>query len=138
MAEDLITGYQEGRYDEFFLVYNYFRSAISQEIRIDRILPLSGAKVENEEYLPEYLYEPSRKEFLEKLVPRALATVIRRAFLESVAGEYGARMVAMENATNNSKDMIHKLTLQMNRLRQAAITKELMDIVNGAESLKKQ
>lgn len=138
MAEDTIAGYQEGRFDEFFLVYNYFRSAISQEIRIERILPFQVPQVRQEGYLPEYLYEPSRTNFLEKLIPRALAAILQRAFLESIAGEYGARMVAMENATNNSSDMIHKLTLQMNRLRQAAITKELMDIVNGAESLKKQ
>jgi F-type H+-transporting ATPase subunit gamma len=139
MAEELIAGYQEERFDEFYLVYNYFRSAISQEIRIDRLLPLNVAPAAPAGvYLPEYLYEPSRKELLEKLVPRGLAVVIHRAFLESVAGEYGARMVAMENATNNCNDMIYRLTLQMNRLRQAAITKELMDIVNGAESLKKQ
>ncbi|HSA58797.1 MAG TPA: ATP synthase F1 subunit gamma [bacterium] len=149
IAEDMLGGFQEGRFDEFYLVYNYFRSAISQEIRIERILPLSvgTAKAESapeklgdrsgDRYVPEYIYEPSRAAILDKLVPRAVATVIHRAFLESIAGEFGARMMAMENATNNSKEMIGSLTLQMNRLRQAVITTELMDIVNGAESLKK-
>jgi F-type H+-transporting ATPase subunit gamma len=144
IAEHQIAGYREGRFDEFYLVYNFFKSAISQEARIEKILPLSfdQAKAETPEksgdkYVPEYIYEPSRQGILEKLIPRALATVIHRAFLESIAGEFGARMMAMENATNNSKEMIASLTLEMNRLRQAVITKELMDIVNGAESLKK-
>ncbi len=115
-------------------------------MKIEKILPFTVAPkpaaaglqaVPDGHYVPEYLYEPSRQGILEKLVPRALATVIHRAFLESITGEFGARMVAMDNATNNSSDMIARLTLQMNRLRQAAITKELMDIVNGSESLKK-
>ncbi len=141
MAEGLIEGYQAGRFDEFYIVYNFFRSAISQEIRIEKILPfekLEKAAVPQETYIPEYLYEPSRQSVLEKLIPRTLALLIRRAFLETVAGEYGARMVAMDNATSNCVDMNYRLTLQMNRIRQAAITKELMDIVNGAESQKKQ
>ncbi len=144
IANDLLAGYQEDRFDEFYLVYNFFRSAISQEVRIEKVLPFAvaakpgqPAPASGDKYVPEYLYETSRQEILERLIPRALATTIHRAFLESIAGEFGARMVAMDNATNNSSDMIGSLTLQMNRLRQAAITKELMDIVNGAESLKK-
>jgi len=148
IAEQQMAGYQEGRFDEFYLVYNFFRSAISQEARIEKILPLSfqSAKAgaaekplekSGDKYVPEYIYEPSRSAILEKLIPRGVATIIHRAFLESIAGEFGARMMAMENATNNSKEMIASLTLEMNRLRQAVITTELMDIVNGAESLKK-
>lgn len=137
LAEDLIAGYTAGRFDESYLVYNYFKSAISQEVRIERLLPLSFSPREEKGYIPEYLYEPSRRALLNKLVPRAMATIIHRAFLESITGEFAARMVAMDNATNNCKEMIYDLTLQMNRLRQAVITKELMDIVNGAESLKK-
>src|SRR5262249_5690714 len=117
MAEDLISGYQEGRFDEFYLVYNYFKSAISQEIRIEKIIPFQIETVKTEgSVLPEYLYEPSKKDVLAALIPRALATILRRAFLESIAGEYGARMMAMDNATSNSKDMISRLTLQMNRI----------------------
>ncbi len=137
LANDLIEGYQTGRFDEFYLVYNYFRSAISQTIQIDPILPIKKAEVSGPTYVPEYIYEPSRTALLEKLIPKTLATMIHRAFLESVTGELGSRMVAMDNATNNCREMIFDLTLQMNRARQAAITTELMDIVNGAESLKK-
>jgi len=144
IADDLIAGYRDARFDEFYLVYNFFKSAITQEVRIEKILPFAAPSKQastpspsDGKYVPEYIYEPSREGIMEKLIPRALATVIHRAFLESITGEYGARMVAMDNATNNGSDMISSLTLQMNRLRQAAITKELMDIVNGSESLKK-
>jgi F-type H+-transporting ATPase subunit gamma len=138
MANDFLAGFQEKKFDELYLVYNYFRSAISQEVRIEKILPLDRkAFPKREGFFPEYLYEPSRAEVLADLIPRAVATMIQRSLLESVAGEYSARMLAMDNATNNCVDMIFALTLQMNRIRQAAITTELMDIVNGAESLKK-
>ncbi|MBI2082367.1 MAG: ATP synthase F1 subunit gamma [Deltaproteobacteria bacterium] len=134
MAEDLLTGYQEEKFDHCYLVYNRFQSAISQEIRIDRLLPIEPKPIEG--YLPEYIYEPSREKLVGEILLRGVATMIHRAFLESVASELGARMAAMENATNNCNDMIYRLTLQLNRVRQAAITRELMDIVNGAESLK--
>ena len=134
MAGDFLSGYREGKFDHFYLVYNRFKSAISQEIRIDRILPIEPKPAE--EYLPEYLYEPARQELLDSVLPRGIATLVYRAFLESMAGELGARMAAMESATNNCTDMIYRLTLQLNRARQAAITRELMDIVNGAEALK--
>ncbi len=135
-ANDLIQGFQSKRFDEFYLAYNYFHSAISQEVRIEKVLPLSLPEVKFDHYVPEYIYEPSRDAVLSQLVPRAIAMVLRRAMLESVAGEHGARMMAMDNATTNSKELIFDLTLEMNRIRQAAITTELMDIVNGAESLK--
>lgn len=135
IAGEIIQGYQEERFDHFYLVYNRFKSSITQEIRIDRLLPIESL-IGGKGYLPEYLYEPSRQRVLDDLLPRALATLIHRAFLESMAGELGARMAAMENATNNCTDMIYRLTLQLNRARQASITKELMDIVNGAEALK--
>lgn len=133
IAAGIMQGYQEGKFD-FYLVYNRFKSAISQEIRIDRLLPLTPKP--SDRYLPEYLYEPSRHDLLETLIPHGLATLVYRAFLESIAAEQGARMAAMENASSNCNDMIYRLTLQLNRLRQAAITRELMDIVNGAEALK--
>jgi F-type H+-transporting ATPase subunit gamma len=103
---------------------------------ITRLLPFrTEIKHQEGHYTPEYLYEPGRSELLNSILPRALASMIYRAFLESITGEYGARMAAMDSATNNCKEMIRRLTLQMNRLRQAAITKELMDIVNGKEAL---
>ena len=84
----------------------------------------------------EYIYEPSEKEILEKLLPMYVEVQVYQALLESVASEYGARMTAMENATNNAAEMIEKLTLVYNKARQAAITKELIEIVSGAEALK--
>ncbi|MBI2981713.1 MAG: ATP synthase F1 subunit gamma [Deltaproteobacteria bacterium] len=134
IADDILGGYQEGRFDHCYLVSNRFKSAISQEVRIDRLLPMEPKPLE--QYLPEYLYEPSSQELVGQILLRGVATIIHRAFLESVASEVGARMAAMENATNNCSDMIYRLTLQLNRARQAAITRELMDIVNGAEALK--
>ncbi|MBI4374032.1 MAG: ATP synthase F1 subunit gamma [Deltaproteobacteria bacterium] len=134
MAQAVLSGYEEGKFDHFYLVSNRFKSAISQEVRIDRLLPIEPKPLER--YLPEYIYEPSSQELVGQILLRGFATIIHRAFLESVASEVGARMAAMENATNNCSDMIYRLTLQLNRARQATITKELMDIVNGAEALK--
>lgn len=134
MAEDFLSGYEAEKFDHCYLVYNRFQSAISQEIRIDRVLPIEPKPLDG--YLPEYIYEPSRETLVREILTRGIAMLIHRAFLESVASELGARMAAMENATNNCSDMIYRLTLQLNRVRQAAITKELMDIVNGAEALK--
>ncbi|MDO8462186.1 MAG: ATP synthase F1 subunit gamma, partial [Deltaproteobacteria bacterium] len=138
LATEIAEGYQNGLFDSFFLVYNGFKSAISQEVRFEPLLPitLTDEKQDLREVGVEAIYEPSLSEVLEKLLPQWLATRIYAAFLESIASEQGARMAAMENATNNCRDMIYRLTLQLNRIRQAAITKELMDIVNGAESLK--
>jgi len=133
-TEAILHDYREGRFDHFYLVYNRFKSAISQEIRIDRILPIEPQK--SDHYLPEYLYEPDRDLLIDSLVKKGLAALLYRAVLESTAAEFGARMAAMESATNNCTDMIYRLTLQLNRARQAAITRELMDIVNGAEALK--
>lgn len=139
MAAQITEGYLTEKFDEYYLAYNKFISAISQEVVTVRILPFevrtTDTQTSSETYTPEYIYEPSRAGILDALLPKALATTIYQAFLESIAGEHGARMAAMDAATNNSREMIRRLTLQSNRLRQAAITKELMDIVNGAEAL---
>ncbi|MCL2102869.1 MAG: ATP synthase F1 subunit gamma [Syntrophorhabdaceae bacterium] len=142
ISNDLLEGFVNGEFDEVQVAYNEFRSAISQVVRIERLLPLvlntpedaSDDKVSKNEI--EYLYEPDKREILELLLPRFFETQIFRVLLESVAGEHGARMTAMDSATNNSVDMIARLTLQMNRARQAAITTELTEIVSGAEALK--
>jgi F-type H+-transporting ATPase subunit gamma len=141
MAEGMIQGFLTGDYDEYFIVYNQFKSAIAQEITIEKIFPFEVKASENQSLekelsLVDYIYEPSKKEVLDSLIPKLIATQLYRAHLESLASELGARMTAMENATNNAKDMIGKLTLVYNRVRQAAITTELMDIVNGAEAIK--
>lgn len=138
LSKDLVEGFLAGDIDEVRIVYNEFRSAISQAVRIETLFPIAIERKEGEQAATEidYLYEPSREKILAALLPKYVETQIFRALLESVAGEHGARMTAMDSATNNAVDMIARLTLQMNRARQAAITKELMEIIGGAEALK--
>lgn len=142
LAEKWIQGFNDGEYDEYWIVYNAFKSAILQEPTFECVVPAPvDTKIEAEDVssvknLVEFVYEPSKAELLDKLIPQVAAGLIYRAHKESLAAELGARMTAMENATGNAKEMIRLLTLQYNRLRQAAITTELMDIVNGAESIK--
>jgi len=146
LAQELSASVLKGDVDAVFLVYNEFVSAISQRVTLTQMLPLQSlaapepAKDEKAAKaaasLVDFKYEPDRQEVLDRLVPQALAIKIYRALLESVASEHGARMSAMENATNNATDMIGKLTLLYNRTRQAVITKELMEIVSGAEAQK--
>jgi F-type H+-transporting ATPase subunit gamma len=138
MSRDLVDGFLAGDFDEVQLVFNEFRSAISQVVRFEKLFPIAIERKEQEAAGADidYLYEPSRKEILAALLPKYVETQVFRALLESVAGEHGARMTAMDSATNNAVDMIARLTLQMNRARQAAITKELMEIIGGAEALK--
>jgi F-type H+-transporting ATPase subunit gamma len=133
-SQDLIQEYLNGDWDRLYLAFNAFKSAIVQDIRIDSIFPVMSTHQENEE-TPDYTYEPKEKELLVNLVPKYLASQIYQAFLESMASEHGARMAAMDSATNNCSDLIRNLTLEMNRLRQATITTELIDIVNGAAAL---
>jgi F-type H+-transporting ATPase subunit gamma len=137
IANDLIGGFLAEEFDEVQIAFNEFRSAISQIVRFEKMFPIaleSSGKTGGDEV--DYLYEPSRKEILATLLPKYVQTMIFRVLLESVAGEHGARMTAMDSATNNSVDMIARLTLQMNRARQATITTELTEIVSGAEALK--
>ena len=138
MARDLVDGYLAEEYDEVMVAFNEFRSAISQCVRMDRLFPVAIELAEGEGFEAgiDYLYEPSQKEILATLLPKYVETQIFRMLLESVAGEHGARMTAMDSATNNAVDMIARLTLQMNRARQASITKELMEIIGGAEALR--
>jgi len=137
VANDLVGGFLSGEFDEVQIAFNEFRSAISQVVRFEKMFPIAleaSGKDGGDEV--DYLYEPSRKEILATLLPKYVQTMIFRILLESVAGEHGARMTAMDSATNNSVDMIARLTLQMNRARQATITTELTEIVSGAEALK--
>ncbi|TFG59351.1 MAG: ATP synthase F1 subunit gamma [Deltaproteobacteria bacterium] len=138
IAGDLVDGFLAEEFDEVVIAFNEFRSAISQAVRIDKLFPVAFEQAEEEgsETEIDYLYEPSREEILATLLPRYVEAQIFRMLLESVAGEHGARMTAMDSATNNAVDMISRLTLQMNRARQAAITKELLEIISGAEALK--
>jgi F-type H+-transporting ATPase subunit gamma len=131
----IVDRYAGDHIDAAYFIYNEFKSAITQEVSAEQLLPVRLAK------LPEgggsdYLYEPSKEALLERLMPMYMEIQSFRALLESVASEHGARMTAMDNATRNASDTIDKLTLQYNRARQAAITKELMEIIGGAEALK--
>ncbi len=143
ISDELAGFYLSAKLDAVMLLYNEFISAISQKVRLLTLLPLSapGASAQEEEETDarsevDYLYEPARKEVLDRLLPRYLAVTIWRALLESAAAEYAARMTAMDSASKNAAEIIDRLTLLANRTRQAAITKELMEIVSGAEALK--
>jgi len=136
LAQELVAGYVAEEYDEVFLLFNAFRSVMSQDITLQQLLPIVPEDTVEDEYAPEYIYEPSRGELLNELLPKHIEVQIFKALLESVASEHGARMTAMDSASKNATEMIGKLTLQYNRARQAAITTELMEIISGAESIK--
>ena len=138
IADELSSFFLESQLDAVFLLYNEFASAISQKVRLVQLLPLPmpEAPAPARKGSVDYVYEPGRAGVLAKLLPRALGVKIFRSLLESQAAEQAARMNAMENASKNAAEMIDKLTLVANRTRQAAITKELMEIVSGAEALK--
>jgi F-type H+-transporting ATPase subunit gamma len=124
--------------DSVYLLYSSFRSALSQVPTVERLLPVAavGGGEDAGGVGADYLYEPDPEALLDRLIKQYVTTLVHRAFLESVASEHGARMTAMDSATSNASEMINRLTLEMNRARQAAITKELMEIVGGAEALK--
>jgi F-type H+-transporting ATPase subunit gamma len=116
-----------------YLVYNEFRSVISQRVVVERLLPIPKLEVEKVEGA-DYLFEPSPAEMLDTLLPFHVAVQVNRALLESSAAEHAARMTAMDAATRNAKDMVDRLTLYMNKVRQAAITREIIEIVAGAQA----
>jgi F-type H+-transporting ATPase subunit gamma len=120
--------------DAVHLVYTRFRSAISQVASAVPLLPVPPPSADAP--AADYIFEPERPELLARLLPRYVEALITQALLEAIASEHGARMTAMDNATTNASEMIGSLTLSMNRARQATITKELMEIVSGAEALK--
>lgn len=134
IADELAEEFVKRDLDAIYLVYNEFKSAMTQIVQVEQLLPIAPA--ENVQDDLDYIYEPKREDLLEKLLPRYLATQVWRALLESQASEHGARMSAMESATKNAGEMIGSLTLVYNRARQAAITKELMEIISGSEAQK--
>jgi F-type H+-transporting ATPase subunit gamma len=135
IGERLAREFADGTCDAVYLIYNQFRSTLVQVPTQEQILPIAAPAASGAGTF-DYLYEPSAEVLLERLVQRYITVVIYRAFLEATASEHAARMTAMDSATSNASDMIDRLTLDMNRARQAAITKELMEIVAGAEALK--
>jgi F-type H+-transporting ATPase subunit gamma len=138
IANDIIDSYINETIDEVFLVYNKFRTVMAQETQVDKLLPTTATEGTEETAAAStvFIYEPSRQEILNQLLPKNIEVQVYRALLESQASEEAARMTAMENATQNADEMIGSLTLQYNKARQASITKELMDIVGGVEALK--
>lgn len=137
LAQDVVDGYLAGEYDQVVMLYNAFRTVMSQDITFQQLLPIvPDEQAAVEEAGVEYIYEPSVGDLLAEILPKNIEVQIFKAMLESVAGEHGARMTAMDSASKNASEMIGKLTLQYNRARQAAITTELMEIISGAESIK--
>lgn len=139
IGDVIISQYASAHLDAAYIAYNEFKSAISQKVQIEKILPIEPARPEageDESAQVDYIYEPDQQAILQQLLPLYINVEVYRALLESVASEHGARMTAMENATKNAKEMIQRLTLQANRARQAAITTELMEIIGGSEALK--
>ena len=140
ISNDVIAPFIKEEYDELYLVYNQFVNVSVQRPTVVRLFPLPSigqdVDIDPDKRL-DYLYEPSEEALLQKLLPMYVHVLVYRALLETSAGENGARMAAMDNATNNCEDLIRSLTLKMNKARQAAITAELMDIVGGTEALAK-
>jgi F-type H+-transporting ATPase subunit gamma len=137
LADYFMQQYLDGEVDEVYLIYNEFRSVVVQRPVREQLLPIPRkADGEADAEAVDYIYEPDPRAILDELLPRHVRTQVFRALMESLAGEYGARMTAMEAATKNAKEMIDVLTIQFNKARQEKITKELLDIVGGAEALK--
>jgi F-type H+-transporting ATPase subunit gamma len=138
-ATRIVEDFLAKKVDRVFVVYNEFKSAITQTVVIKQVLPVvpeKSATAVPGAASPDYMYEPGKIELLGRLVPLYVQIGLYRAALESIAGEFGARMSSMESATKNAGEMISKLTLDYNRARQASITKELLEIIGGAEALK--
>lgn len=136
IAGDIINAYTNEEVDEVYLLYNEYKSALVQEVTMERLLPIKPLEGETEMSVVDYIYEPNKDNILEEILPKHVEIQVYRALLESIASEHGARMAAMDSATRNAKEMIGRLTLFYNRARQATITKELVEIVSGAEALK--
>ena len=140
IAKEAIEAFTGGAVDSVYLVYNEFKSVLNQRVVIERLLPIPRLETEGSAAAgagPEvdYLYEPAPEELLTTLIPSHVEVQVFRALLESAAAEHAARMTAMDAATRNSAEMIEGLTLYMNKVRQAAITREIIEVVSGAQAL---
>ena len=136
IALDVIERFAEGNYKEVYLVYTKFISAISAVPQVIKLLPLTAPKTSHTEIAAEYIYEPNAQEVLGYLLPQYIVTMIYASLLQSAASELSSRMNAMSNATDNAEELISKLDLHYNKVRQAGITREITEIVGGAEALK--
>jgi F-type H+-transporting ATPase subunit gamma len=137
-AEEAMQGFREGRFDEVVMVYNEFKNVATQIVRTEQLLPLVPAEptaAATPASNVEYIFEPSKEEIVQTLIPQSLKVQLYKAVLESNASEHGARMTAMDKATENAGELLKSLKLTYNRTRQAAITTEILEIVGGAEAL---
>jgi len=135
VAEKILLGFADNEFDQVSIIYNQFVNAITQKVVVAPLIPANLVGEQENESLVVYDYEPEQNDLLELLLPRNITTQVFSALLESSAAELAARMTAMDNATRNAGDMIDSLTLVYNRTRQANITKELIEIISGAEAL---
>ena len=138
-AEEVMQAFAEGKYDVVELIFNEFKNVATQIIRIEQMLPMVDKKKDNGKTTKiDYIFEPSEEEIVLELMPKAIKMQLYKSVLESNASEHGARMTAMDKATDNANDLLRSLKIEYNRSRQAAITKEILEIVGGAEALKGQ
>ena len=136
IAGALTRAFLDDQLDAIYVVYNEFKSVMSQNVAVERLLPLlDPLATEDAGGGPEYVYEPEPRQILEEILPRNVEIQVWRCLLESAAAEHAARMTAMDSATSNAAEMIDKLTLLRNKIRQAAITREILECVSGAEAL---
>jgi F-type H+-transporting ATPase subunit gamma len=136
LSQFMMDSFAEEKYDVIELVYAKFVNAAVQRFMVERFLPVEPAKQEKQaKRTADYIFEPEKEELLKELVPKILNTQLFKGLLDTNASEHGARMVAMDSATNNAQDLIRQLKIQYNRERQAAITKEILEIVGGAAAL---
>jgi F-type H+-transporting ATPase subunit gamma len=135
IAEMVIQAYSDREVDAVYLIYNEFKSVIQQRVVIEKVLPVGRIEAKEGEPQLDYIFEQSPQEIFNRLLPRYVEVQIYRALLESAAAEHGARMASMDTASRNAGDMIDMLTLNMNRIRQAAITREIIEVVSGAGAL---
>ncbi len=133
IAEEIMQKFQDGEYDKVLLIYNRFVNAAVQRVEVEQFLPVS--EPEGTSASGDYIYEPSKEEILNDLIPLSLKTQLFKALLDSNASEHGARMTAMHKATDNATELLRELKLDYNKARQAAITNEILEIVGGAEAL---
>ncbi|MCF6266407.1 MAG: ATP synthase F1 subunit gamma [Desulfuromusa sp.] len=137
IAQDVVADYSEEKYDAVYVLYNAFQSAIVHNVTLEQVLPIEPKEADADAVdSVDYIYEPDKGGVLAEILPKMVEVQFFRGLLESKASEHGARMSSMDSASRNAAEMIDKLTLQYNRARQAAITKELMEIISGAESIK--
>ena len=137
LTSAVMKDFSEGIFDEIYLVYNKFINAATQQVITEQLLPITMPEQAEEDAESDYIFEPDKQTILETLIPKSIKTQVYKALLDSIASEHGARMTAMHKATDNANALKNELVIFYNKARQAAITNEILEIVSGAEALKK-